>query len=147
MLRGSARNNLYRCADGRFLALTPLEESFWQALHATLRAASVLSPGELLTQQRLEEIFLQRPCQEWFVLLSDAGIPCAPVRTVDEAAHDAEAASYLLTGKEERVSPLRGANTAAWLRELGYSEEHIAALEKSRVIAIASPTVESGRLG
>jgi crotonobetainyl-CoA:carnitine CoA-transferase CaiB-like acyl-CoA transferase len=136
-LRGSARNNLYRCADGRWLALTPLEESFWQQLHLTLRSAGLLSAEERLTQRRLEEIILQRPCREWFALLSNAGIPCAPVQSVGEAVHGTDTASGLGVVGDFGDPPLLGADTAAWLRELGYSEERIARLAERQVILVS----------
>jgi crotonobetainyl-CoA:carnitine CoA-transferase CaiB-like acyl-CoA transferase len=121
LLRGSERNNLYRCADGRWLAISPIEEPFWQKLNAALQESGDLAQGEALTDPRLHAIFARRPAEEWFSLLAAAGVPCGPVRTVHEAIADRPALPWDKAGP----APALGQHTAAWLERLGHpSESH-----------------------
>src|SRR3970282_914084 len=43
------------------------------------------SRGEII--DILTEIFLQRDTAAWVTLLIDAGVPCAPVQTIDQVFH------------------------------------------------------------
>jgi crotonobetainyl-CoA:carnitine CoA-transferase CaiB-like acyl-CoA transferase len=118
VLAGSERNNLYQCSDGQWLALTPLEEHFWQALLRVLRAQGLIEPDEEPSVERLAAIFHQRPAQEWFETLSAGGVPSGPLRTVAEALPAA-----VIPGTPDGAcpAPRLGEHTAVWLDSLGYA--------------------------
>jgi crotonobetainyl-CoA:carnitine CoA-transferase CaiB-like acyl-CoA transferase len=52
----------------------------------------------------LAETFRARPAEEWLRLLGDAGVPCAPVRTVDEVFASHEGAAMV----QQVEDPVRG---------------------------------------
>jgi crotonobetainyl-CoA:carnitine CoA-transferase CaiB-like acyl-CoA transferase len=114
-LAGSERNNLYVCSDGKWLALTPIEEHFWEGLLRVLRREGCIGPEEEPSVGRLEEIFRQRSAEEWFAVLSAGGVPSGPMRTVTEAMP--EAVVPLTPGTEERAPGL-GEHTRLWIKTL-----------------------------
>ncbi len=147
LLRGSARNNLYRCSDGRWLAVTPLEEPFWLRLCTVLREEGAIGPEDVPTTVSLHHTFRRRSCAEWYALLSKAGVPCAPLQSVQEGtgpgwAVDAPALQQQI-GWEEASGPALGQHTAAWLERLGYSPQERAALRDQGVIRLAGDPPES----
>jgi len=140
VLRGSERNNLYRCADGRWLALTPLEETFWRRLCSTLVVGGMIEEGEVPTVPRLREVFARRSSADWFSTLAEARIPCAPVNTAAEVlGHRTPAAPPSWAGGLAELAPPLGRHTDGWLRALGYSQDEIARLEQEGVIRRSAP--------
>lgn len=144
LLRGSERNDLYCCSDGRWLALSPLEEPFWQRLCAALRDEGAIEPDETPTSERLHDVFRGRTSAEWFSMLAAAGVPVAPVRSVRDAMQRPPGAPFLADPSgadalEARVDgvPEHGQHTAECLAALGYAEEQIGALAAEGVIRIA----------
>jgi crotonobetainyl-CoA:carnitine CoA-transferase CaiB-like acyl-CoA transferase len=115
MLAGSERNNLYLCSDGKWLALTPIEEHFWEGLLQVLRQEGLIGAEEEPPVERLEGIFRQRSADDWFTLLSAGGVPSGPMRTVAEAMP--QAMVPMTPGIEERA-PAVGEHTSLWLEML-----------------------------
>ncbi|WP_181778867.1 CoA transferase, partial [Pseudonocardia pini] len=88
----------YRCADDRYLHLSTLTvEFFLPALTALDRMDVMVLPGvdgEFLNTMRpdigrvvgaeLERTFAERPRDEWLAVLTEAGVPCAPVLPREE---------------------------------------------------------------
>lgn len=135
LLRGSERYGLYRCADGRWLALTPLEEAFWQRLCAFLEKHGWITRNGAPSTETLGDVFQLRNCDDWFRELSAADIPCAPVRTVQEAAaHGIDAGTD--GAGSHGTSPRHGEHTGTWLAALGYSSREIEQLAAERVISL-----------
>lgn len=124
VLRGGERNDVYRCSDGSFIAITPLEEPFWHRLCSLFQQLRLIEAGATLSSELLHELVQQRSSAEWFALLAAADIPCAPVRTVREVAPPA------VTG----AVPDLGEHTVSWLLELGYSAGEIRMLAERGAI-------------
>jgi crotonobetainyl-CoA:carnitine CoA-transferase CaiB-like acyl-CoA transferase len=117
VLAGSERNNIYECSDGLWLALTPIEEHFWDALLRVLRQEGRIEPEEQPSVERLAGIFRQRPADEWFAILSAGGVPCGLTRTVAEALPDAVIPG---TPDGSLPAPGLGEHTAIWLETLSH---------------------------
>lgn len=103
---------------------------------------------------RLERIFRDGPVSEWVERLTDAGVPCGPVRTVPEALAAPEsvergmvmqiegpAGSFPMLGPvvragqtPRRAPPALGEHTDEVLGEIGYGDEEIRNLRDEGVI-------------
>jgi alpha-methylacyl-CoA racemase len=86
--------NIYRTADGRYLALGALEPKFWQEFCARLGRPDLIPlqhvAGEpqarLLTEVR--RILAARTRDEWLQVFADAEACLVPVNSVEEALND-----------------------------------------------------------
>jgi crotonobetainyl-CoA:carnitine CoA-transferase CaiB-like acyl-CoA transferase len=151
-----------RTADSWIVVACP-KEKFWRLLVGALdhpdwaddpRFATMAARSEHADQllPLLEAEIVRRTTDEWIDVLTAAGVPCAPVRTVEEALADPHTAARELvvtTGhpvwgelrhvrtaaragaprRDHAPAPLLGANTDAVLAELcGYDAARIAAL-------------------
>ncbi|MEC8196612.1 MAG: CaiB/BaiF CoA-transferase family protein [Pseudomonadota bacterium] len=95
-------NDLFTCADGRQIALTVIEEKFWDNLVRTASpfAPSLAEPRYQTEAGRLEHhadlmaaldaLFLQRPAQDWIDLFAPADVPAAICLTPAEALETAQ---------------------------------------------------------
>lgn len=106
----------------------------------------------------LSKIFLTKEGDHWLKTLQDAGLPCAPVNTVDRIVSDPQVLHRQMLievdhptagtikvpgipiklseapGKVKSPPPLLGQHTEEVLRELGYSEEAIQTLRDEGAI-------------
>ena len=107
---------------------------------------------------RIEAIFLTRTCEEWIDLFAAAGVPCGPVRFIEELLIDPQTESqgliarfdHELAGPVEtvgpvirmsdtpvlppRTSPALGRHNDEILSELGFSGDEVAALRERRFV-------------
>ncbi|HWQ11360.1 MAG TPA: CaiB/BaiF CoA-transferase family protein [Roseiflexaceae bacterium] len=140
-LRGArAGYRVYRCGDGRRLALGALEPKFWRALCRTLgreawaerwaEADQGALAGELAT------LLATRPAAEWEALLHAADVPCDLVRELEEA-RAYPPLPYALGGglPPDAPAPRHGADTAAVLGEAGFGPAELAALRATGAIS------------
>ncbi|MGB9753974.1 CaiB/BaiF CoA transferase family protein [Roseiflexus castenholzii] len=122
MLRGSrAGYRLYRCSDGRYLALAALEEKFWNAFcnavgRSTWRARFAEFDQEPLAAE-VAALLAERPAREWEALLLAADVPCAVVATLAEARRYAPLPFAAGGAPPEAPAPKHGEHTGAVLRE------------------------------
>lgn len=87
---GAACYRLYRCQDGRFAALAPLEPKFWEAFCTAVgRPDWIGRQGEPMPQTALisevANLFLQRPLNEWVAVLEDVDCCFDPVLLPSES--------------------------------------------------------------
>jgi alpha-methylacyl-CoA racemase len=153
--------DVYECADGRFLAVAPLEPRFHANMCAAIGAPELAAVGETAPPEerakaraRLAEIFRSKTRDQWFALLRPKDACAAPVYDLDEALADphhvarrmvVEAAGLRqvavmpkLTdtpGAIRRAPPRPGEHTDQVLAELGYGGAEIAALRAAKAVA------------
>jgi crotonobetainyl-CoA:carnitine CoA-transferase CaiB-like acyl-CoA transferase len=145
--------------DGWIVVACP-KEKFWQLLCDAIGRPELASEfptfGDRDRRREelepiLEEVFRQRPSDEWLEVLSAAGVPCAPVNDVEGALAEARLVEYehpslgtvrqvasplRLSDAEPPVRPApdRGADTEQVLVELcGYEPERVRELAAAGV--------------
>jgi alpha-methylacyl-CoA racemase len=104
---------IYRCADGRFLTVGALEAKFWQRL-CELIGRPDLIPRQNDAHAELEEVFDERPLDEWLALFRDEDVAVGPVATFAEASQRFGAGA-----SNDPAPPRLGEHTAQWRKELG----------------------------
>jgi alpha-methylacyl-CoA racemase len=88
---GSPRYNVYRTADGRFLAAAPLEQKFWETfcdligLDAKFRDDSV---DVKATGAQVARIIASRDAAHWEQVFAGKDVCCSIMRTMQEALAD-----------------------------------------------------------
>ena len=126
---GSPRYNLYACACGGLLSVSPLEPKFWMNLCAATGEDLSGDSGELA------QVFASKTRDEWSELLGDAC--CEPVLELDElgkfhhhqfreavsgAGEDMRVSQPFPGGavSAQRPSPAMGEHTESALQRVGY---------------------------
>lgn len=153
---------VFRGSDNRYFAVGVGTEALWLRLVKLLNAEQLLGSDARFqcnaarTEHRtevvgiLQDLFGQKPAEEWLKLLAEQDIPAAAIRTVGEAFRDPQVLSRGLMVEIEhptlkmarsianpvRMSgtpvsyrlppPLLGEHTSEILRSLNYSDEQIA---------------------
>lgn len=144
------KGGVWRCADGGYLCTTDMEPAYWARFCEAMGKPEFTdrlhqSDQHEAMQAELAALFLTRPRDEWFALLSAAGTQVMPVYSAEEALaqpHHLErgrvqqvpvegqepvrqlALPFILPASpavEPRAAKGAGAETAAILAELGYS--------------------------
>lgn len=149
----------YACADGRYIAIGPIEPQFFAdmvhrlGLDESLLAAQWNEPDWPAGRRALAEVFATRSRDEWCAVLEGTEACFAPVLSMTEAPnhpHNKARATFVdaggvvqpapaprfdRTGSElPRPAPAVGANSHALLRELGIEGEAAQALLDSGVV-------------
>jgi alpha-methylacyl-CoA racemase len=160
LLDGGAPN--YRCyetADGRWVAVGPIEPQFWAELVRALGLDEATTPSPYEQAQWeackkvLAEAFRSRTRDEWALLFASLDACVAPVLTLEEARHhphNVARESFADVGGAPmpfpaprfcgtpaavgEVAPL-GSATGEILAEAGYSEAELEQLRESGAIA------------
>jgi formyl-CoA transferase len=102
----------------------------------------------------IEAMMVTRPCADWLARLEDAGIPCGPIRSYDEVFADPQTTAREMAVEvahptlgrlatlgtplkmsatplnPRRRAPLLGEHTEVVLREFGFTDEQIQALQR-----------------
>jgi alpha-methylacyl-CoA racemase len=160
LLDGSAPfYGVYRCADGRSIAVGAVEPKFYRALLALIGADPELASIQFdestwpATRERLQNIFFTRPRDVWVDLLQGTDACAFPVLALDELEHDphlrarqtvVRTGDYLEAAPAPRLSSTpasprpkprtRGEHTVEVLLETGFSEAEIDDLLTSAVV-------------
>ena len=149
----------YACADGKFVAVGPIEPQFYHELLQRLQVADPALHSQIdmaewpALREKLAAIFVTRTRDEWCALLEGTDACVAPVLEMDEApAHPHnQARSTFLTVDDvvqpapaPRLSrtpanvqgppPLPGQDTDAVLADWGFTSEEIAGLRDAGAI-------------
>ena len=105
---------LFESADRPFILAAGNDRLFRRTCEAIGRPELAVDPRYATNEARvrnrddlipaLQDIFLTRPAAEWLALIEEAGVPCAPVRTVDEVFTSPEGAAMV----QEVDDPARG---------------------------------------
>jgi alpha-methylacyl-CoA racemase len=138
---GAPFYNVYRCADGRDLAVGAIEGAFRERLAQLLGTTAVLGavgrdswPAE---RAELDALFMTRPADEWCALFEGEDVCVSPVLTLGESAEHPQARTrdrFVVSGGITQPrppwtwdgaplpipspGPQRGANTDAVRREV-----------------------------
>jgi alpha-methylacyl-CoA racemase len=143
----------YMCADGKYLAVGPIEPQFY---HTFLEKAGIDDPDLAsqydlsdwpLQREKLAAILATRARDEWCALLEGTDACVSPVLDLDEAPqhpHNQARGTFVVVddvlqpapaprlsrtpGAIHSAPPLAGADTVAVLREWGFAQEEIDAL-------------------
>jgi crotonobetainyl-CoA:carnitine CoA-transferase CaiB-like acyl-CoA transferase len=130
---GGPAYRLYRCEDGRLVALGALEPKFWTSFVTALGMAELAPHGLDAGQdgaeaaRRVAARMAQAPAEHWIGYGRTHGVPISQVRTVPEALGAPEydtLAGHALFGLADpsvrrRPSPRLGQHTQAVLQEFG----------------------------
>ena len=160
---GGPDRHLYRCADGRWVALASAEPRTWDALCAALALTDLIGtvhrwddPDEVI--ERLAAVFASRRADEWIADLVPLGVAIVRVNSGAELQRDPHieqrqtlenVAGVMVprhpirvrdaSGERPRPAPrppaVPGADTAAVLLEAGFSNEEIASLLDQEVVS------------
>lgn len=88
---GSPRYQIYRCADGRYMAAAPLEPKFWANFCRVIELPEAFCDDRtdpLATKTAIAEIVAGRSSADWEIAFDGVDACVAIVRTLSEAAAD-----------------------------------------------------------
>ena len=160
----------FRTKD-RWIVVACVTPKFWEALCRALNIEELISDERFIdSANRLENrdtlvsliqaAFKKKTADEWLLLLDEAGVPCAPVNTIDRALNDPQVTdrNMILEFDHPRLDRIRvagnpvktpgpeppmrrppelGEHTGEVLKEfLGYSDNRLEELEKQQLIAL-----------
>lgn len=150
---GAPFYEVYECADGRFLAVGPIEGPFWAEFLKVLDLPpDTVPPRDDQSQWPkgkavLAEVFLRRSRDEWAALFDGTDACVSPVLSLDEAPshpHAVARSAFVELGGVVQPAPAprfsatpsalpspppeRGAHTEEVLRDWGFSAQEIEAL-------------------
>lgn len=142
---GIAPYRTYETKDGRFVALAALEPKFWLRLNAGLGREPSLSdlvpgPHQEPLMHQWEDVFRLRTLDEWREFSRAYDVCLEPVLTPAEVLRDPHLndravfgtrgfRTPLTAGTTEAPAPSAGEHTHRILREAGFAEAEIAALQ------------------
>lgn len=164
----------FRAADG-YIVIGCLTEEHWRKLCQALDRADLLvdprfarNPDRVRHRDEavaaVETVTSTRPCDHWMKLLTERGVPAAPVNTLGDLLASQQlwengmlrtietdddpvvvvGSPFEIEGADTvapRLAPLLGQHTQELLAEFGFAADEIAALEAGGTCA-QSPTIE-----
>ncbi len=164
---GLACYGVYRCADGKYIALGTLEEKFWKSFCEMVRRPEWIDKqfviGEEAERLRgaIAALFKTRARDEWIAAAKEYDTCLTPVLEIGEIEADPQVQvrnmiieqTHPVCGKIKGIgvplkfsktpakpvgpAPSLGRDTAAIMEEIGYKPEEIKTLREEGVILIA----------
>jgi crotonobetainyl-CoA:carnitine CoA-transferase CaiB-like acyl-CoA transferase/putative sterol carrier protein len=163
---GLANYNVYKCGDGKYVALGSLEPKFWNNFCSKLGKADwmdrFLKEGEEpgMLKQEVNALFLTKTSAEWLQFFKGHDICFTVVNELKDLEHDVYLnergmfveSEHAAVGKYKTINqPLKfmqtdfgnywnapglGDDTANVLRELNYTDERILTLKQKNIIKL-----------
>jgi crotonobetainyl-CoA:carnitine CoA-transferase CaiB-like acyl-CoA transferase len=164
---GLACYGVYKCADGKYIALGILEEKFWKSFCEMVGRPEWLGRqfviGEEAEKLRAEiaALFITQKRDQWIAAAAGCDTCLTPVLEIGEVEKDShvQARSMIIEqthpvcGKIKGIGvplkfsqtpakpswspPVLGKDTAAIMEEIGYSQKEIETLRKESIILLA----------
>jgi crotonobetainyl-CoA:carnitine CoA-transferase CaiB-like acyl-CoA transferase len=103
---GSPRYRLYPTADGRHVAVAPLEDKFWQNFCAAIGLPEALrddARDPLATSKAIAERLAEQPASHWARVLGEAETCCTVVATLEEAVRSLHVQARGLFGRQVSI--------------------------------------------
>ena len=167
--RADATHGWYKCKDGGYIVVAAVQDKWFENMCKVIGREDLITDpkfnkAETRAQNRdqllpmLDEVFITRTVSEWDKLLTEAGVPCGPVNTIDQALNNPQVihqdmvvtcphplgGEFKAAGNPIKISghgqlkdapPLLGQHTVKYLRDLlGYSQEKLTELKKEGII-------------
>ena len=159
----SISTGVYKTRDG-YMNLAVTGTKIWNRMCEAIRQPALAehpdyASGGLRSKNRdklhdeLDQHFMRRDTAEWIEILNEAGVPCGPIYSIDQAFGDPQVKSLGMVQKVSEVPylcqpvtlsrtpstvvshpPKHGEHTAEVLRELGYEAEKIDELRKKGIV-------------
>lgn len=161
---GQANYNIYKCADGKFIALGSLEPKFWNAVCKRLGKQEwqekIIGGVEIQEgiQKELQQIFTTKTRAEWITFFAADDVCLTPINEIDELTTNKylrERTLFIdfdLNGKtfstiaspvkhesmndDHWLAPALGEDTYTILRESGLDDTKIKHLIKENIIKV-----------
>jgi crotonobetainyl-CoA:carnitine CoA-transferase CaiB-like acyl-CoA transferase len=137
--------NVFRCRDGKHLAVGALEPKFWEALCRAVGQEAKIArqwerdPGRTETKDAFARLFASRDRADWLRDLDAADCCVEPVLAVDEAFGDGPVPAPVRLSASASPAPRRpprlGEHTEEVLAGAGYAADDIERLREAGVIA------------
>jgi alpha-methylacyl-CoA racemase len=153
---GSPIYNVYRCSDGKYVALGTIEPKFQEVLLDKLGLPMSVAKSTTF-KTVLQELFATRPRDHWCDLLEGTDACFAPVLSLDEAPshpHNAARGTFIEVNGIVQPAPAPrfsrstvraptppqpiGAGSVTGLRDWGFSETTIAELIDSGALGVTT---------
>jgi formyl-CoA transferase len=159
----SIPTGVYKTRDG-YMNLAVTGHKIWNrmcqsiqapelAAHPDYASAALRSKNRDRLHDELEQHLKKRDTAAWIELLNEAGVPCGPIYSIDQAFGDPQARQLGIVQKLGEVAylgqpvtlsrtpsrvvshpPAQGEHTAAVLHELGYRDAEIEELRKKGIV-------------
>jgi crotonobetainyl-CoA:carnitine CoA-transferase CaiB-like acyl-CoA transferase len=159
----SIPTGVYKTRDG-YMNLAVTGHKIWNrmcealgapqlAAHPDYASSAMRSKNRDKLHDELEEHFKKRDTSQWIEMLNEAGVPCGPIYSIDQAFADPQVRHLGMVQKVGEVPylgqavtlsrtpsrvvshpPAQGEHTSQILREIGYSETAVQDLRKKGIV-------------